>query len=211
MELLPVDGAAISVVLEGESRGTVGADSVRSRRLDELQFTFGEGPCLDAVTSGRILLVDDLTTVKGRWPAYTRAALGDGVRAAFAFPVRISGQAVGALVLYRLIPGSLGPEDLACAVVAADLAAVPIIELVGVLDPGTRQDGGPWLSGDVPARSRIHQATGLVMSQLGIDRDAALRRLRDRAVATGRTADEVAEDVVGRRILLEVDTDEERS
>jgi hypothetical protein len=51
--LLGVDGAAISVFHNGVSQGTFGSSGVLSRRLDEIQYTFGEGPCIDAVTSGR--------------------------------------------------------------------------------------------------------------------------------------------------------------
>ena len=53
VELLEVDGAAVSLMHEGSSQGTFGSSGELSRRLDELQFTFGEGPCLDAVRWGR--------------------------------------------------------------------------------------------------------------------------------------------------------------
>ena len=39
--LFGVDGAAVSMVFDGESRGTFGSSSETSRRLDEYQFTFG--------------------------------------------------------------------------------------------------------------------------------------------------------------------------
>jgi hypothetical protein len=52
VELLGVDGAAVSLMYEGSSQGTFGSSGELSRRLDEFQFTFGEGPCLDAVRWG---------------------------------------------------------------------------------------------------------------------------------------------------------------
>jgi hypothetical protein len=60
VDLLGVDGAAISVVYDGSSHGTFGANSDDSRRLDEYQFTFGEGPCLDATATRRAVLAPDL-------------------------------------------------------------------------------------------------------------------------------------------------------
>src|SRR5665213_2030925 len=52
VDLLDVDGAAISLMLEGSSQGTFGSSDGLSRQLDEFQFTFGEGPCMDAVRDG---------------------------------------------------------------------------------------------------------------------------------------------------------------
>ena len=47
VKLLDVDGAAVSLTHEGSSQGTFGSSSGLSRRLDEVQFTYGEGPCLE--------------------------------------------------------------------------------------------------------------------------------------------------------------------
>lgn len=61
VELLAVDGAAISILHDGATRGTFGSSGEWSRRLDELQFTTGEGPCIDAVSEGRAVLVANLS------------------------------------------------------------------------------------------------------------------------------------------------------
>lgn len=96
--LLSVDGASLSLTLEGSSRGTFGSSGDLSSRLDALQFTFGEGPCLDAVCSGAPVLVADLDDPgETRWPAYTGAVLRSGVSAVFALPVSLASQRVGAL------------------------------------------------------------------------------------------------------------------
>jgi hypothetical protein len=60
VQLLEVDGAAISMLPQGIPWGTVGSSGELSRRLDELQFTFGEGPCLDALTSSQTVMAADL-------------------------------------------------------------------------------------------------------------------------------------------------------
>src|SRR5690349_13712780 len=44
---LDIDAAAISLVFDGAATGTLGCSSEAARRYDEMQFTFGEGPCLD--------------------------------------------------------------------------------------------------------------------------------------------------------------------
>jgi hypothetical protein len=75
VSLLDVDGAAISVMSGGLTLGTFGSSDELSRQLDELQFTLGEGPCMDAARKGSPVRVDDLTNPgEQRWPAYAVAA-----------------------------------------------------------------------------------------------------------------------------------------
>ncbi|HXB90107.1 MAG TPA: antitermination regulator, partial [Mycobacterium sp.] len=49
--LFSIDAAAISLVFAGGTSGTLGSSGVAARVYDELQFTLGEGPCLDSVAS----------------------------------------------------------------------------------------------------------------------------------------------------------------
>lgn len=103
VELFDVDGAAISMIVDGTTRGTFGSSGPLSRRLDEYQFTYGEGPCLDAVGGRRPVLVGDLAAVtERRWPTFTGAVLDAGVRAVFALPIAIAATYVGALDLFRI-------------------------------------------------------------------------------------------------------------
>jgi hypothetical protein len=102
-----------------------------SRRLDELQFTFGEGPCLDAVASGRPVLAYDMSDRgEWRWPAFTQAVSDSGVQAVFALPVSIARKPVGALDLFRSQPGPLSDLGLDGGLWAAELAALPLLDLM---------------------------------------------------------------------------------
>ena len=74
--LFGVDAAAISLVFDGVSTGTLGASSAPARALDELQFTLGEGPCLESVSQRAPVLVVDLADPdEARWPVYGPAML----------------------------------------------------------------------------------------------------------------------------------------
>lgn len=113
VDLLHVDGAALSVVTDHCAQGTYGSSSELSRRLDELQFTFGEGPCMDSVRLARPVLCSDLDSpLETRWPVFTGAVLGEGVRAVFALPVAIATSCVAALDLFRSTPGPLSDDAL---------------------------------------------------------------------------------------------------
>ncbi|WP_299057377.1 GAF and ANTAR domain-containing protein [uncultured Nocardioides sp.] len=215
--VLDVDGAAMSVILDGASSGTFGSSNETSRRLDEYQFTFGEGPCLDAVTQGSPVLVPDLEALsERRWPAFRDAVLSDGIRGVFAVPIVVTSECVGALDLYRVRPGPLDDLVLAGAHLAAELATAPLLDLLAedVAAEAGRQDGAeddPLTRRDADGgtsemdRVEVYQATGMLISALDVDADEALLRLRAHAISSGLTATEVARAIIERRLVLDRD------
>ncbi len=208
MVLLDVDAAAISLVFDGASSGTLGSSSTHARSYDELQFTLGEGPCLDSV-AGRIpvLVVDLADPAEVRWPAYGPALLAHRIRGVYAVPVLVAGEYVGALDLFRAQPGRPPDEDLAGAVAAAELAGVPLLDLLdgdlqaAVGDPNSNA----WAELNALSRAEVGQATGMLVAQLQVEPAEALVRLRAHAYATGRSATDVARDILDRRLKLEND------
>jgi hypothetical protein len=192
-----VDGAAISVILDGTTLGTFGSSGATSRRLGELQFTFGEGPCLDAVGGGDPVLVPDLDDAREhRWPAFAPAALDLNVHAVFALPV-------------GLASGCLGALNLAGSLLAAQLAVLPVLDLMtaDVDWPAEAEGEDGWSELASLERVEVYQATGMVMAQLDVGPAEALDRLRARGFATGQTASEIAWAVVERRLSLGSDHD----
>jgi hypothetical protein len=209
VRLLEVDGAAISVMLAGSSQGTVGSSGELSRRLDELQFTFGEGPCMDAVHRGGPVIAENLADPgEQRWPAYTGSALGLGVRAVYALPIRLANSVVGALDLYRHKPGPLQGDSRLGGLMAAELAVLPVLGLLtDHADLLTVADGDKaWDQLTSLSRVEVYQATGMVMVQLDVGPSEALVRMRAHAFAHGLTAGEVAWSIVGRQLSLESDS-----
>jgi AmiR/NasT family two-component response regulator len=73
---------------------------------------------------------------------------------------------------------------------------------------GMRTDPGDeaWLDHPAHSRAEIHQATGMVLAQLGISARDALARLRAYAFAEQRLLSDVARDVVSRRLRFTRDT-----
>jgi hypothetical protein len=206
--LLDVDGAAISLIFDGGPTGTLGSSSPRARMYDELQFTLGEGPCIDSMTQRAPVLVVDLADRDdGRWPAFGPALLAHDIRGVYAMPVIVAGEYIGALDLFRHEPGQLDAEHLSGAVVAAELAAIPLLDLLdtdlkaAVDDP----DSDAWAEFNALSRAEVSQATGMLVAQLEIDPAAALVRLRAHAYAAGRNATDVARDILARRLRLDAD------
>ena len=206
--LFDVDAAAISLIFEGAASGTLGSSGASARVYDELQFTFGEGPCVDCVAMGSPVLVTDLANANEvRWPAYGPAMLDHQIRGIFAIPVVLAGIYVGALDLFRKHPGELPGDHLAGAFVAAELAGIPLLDLMGsdlqaaVDDP----DSNAWAEFNLLSRAEVSQATGMLVAQLDIEPAEALVRLRGHAYATGRSATDVARDILDRRLKLDAD------
>ena len=203
--MLNISGAGISVVTTAGNRGVVCATDDVSSRIEDLQFTLGEGPCIDAARTGAPVLVPDLSTpddlAVDRWPAFIEGAAAAGVRAVFAFPLRIGAINVGVLDVYRSEPGSLLDGQLRAALLAADAAALSLLHMDTA--------GEDLFSDNADDRStyqlQVHQATGIVQVQLGVPTEEAFLMLRARAFVLGRPLVEVATDVVARRLRFSVE------
>ena len=208
MVLFDIDAAAISLVFDGATSGTLGSSGEPARIYDELQFTLGEGPCLDSITfKGPVLVADLADPDDARWPIYGPAMLSHRIRGVFAMPVLVAGEHIGALDFFRAQPGDLGEDNLAGAIAAAELAGVPLLDLMNddleaaVNDPGSNA----WPELQALSRAEVSQATGMLVAQLGVDPAEALVRLRAHAYATGRSSTDVARDILDRRLRLEAD------
>lgn len=206
--LLGIDAAAISLVVDGANTGTLGASGALARSCDQLQFTVGEGPCLDSVTHHSPVFVVDLADPdETRWPVYGPAMVDMRIRGVFAMPVLIAGEYVGALDLFRAEPGGLPPEQLTGAIAAAEIAGIPLLDLLdtdlraAIDEPGS----DAWAELNTLSRAEVSQATGMLVAQLDVEPPEALLRLRAHAYATGRTASKVARDILERRLRLEAD------
>ena len=204
---LDIDGASISVQTASVARETLWASDPTARLLEELQFSLGEGACIQAATTRRPVLVADLrhSTEVARWPVFAEAVTEQsGARALFALPLQWGVIKLGVLELYRLAAGELSPPQCRDVLTVADLAAVMLLESrTDPDDPDDQDDSdAPWLDPALSGRAEIHQATGMVLAQLGITATEALARLRAYAFAEARLLLDVAADVVARRLIF---------
>jgi hypothetical protein len=206
LPLLGVDSAAISLIDDGVSRGTFGASDQNARTLDELQFTCGEGPCLEAARSKMPVLVPDLYAQnEPRWPAFKDAAQHVGIRAVFAIPVNVGNVGLGALDLFRVTPGPLSPTQTADALMAAEAASQILLDIAEEEVSNARRADplDQWAQVPSLARVEVYQATGMVMAQLDVSPIIALLRLRAYAFAHRLTATDVATQIIDRTLRLQ--------
>jgi GAF domain-containing protein len=192
---LPVSGVGLALMTDDGPAGTVAASDGGAQLLEELQFSLGQGPCVDASRTGRPVLVPDLAgTSPPMWPQFGAAAEAAGLRAVFALPLQVGGIRLGVLDLYRDTAGELSPEELSDALTFAD-AATQLL-----LHPQARDTDRGMLPSHALAilddRAEVHQATGVVSVRAGVTLAQALALLRARAYAEERPIGDLARDVL---------------
>ncbi|WP_131105457.1 GAF and ANTAR domain-containing protein [Ornithinimicrobium sufpigmenti] len=194
-ELLHADGVALTIGYSTDSRVTVCSTDDVAARLEDLQEVLGEGPGPEAAATGHLargLLPADRPD---RWPM-----LSEAVRSqlhtvhVLALPLAVGTDPIGVLTLHRQAPFSVQEEEIAQFLADAIGAAI-------LRDSDGRSDAPsePWLT-----RSRVHMATGMVVAQLGVAPEDALALIRAYAFAHDQTLNRVAEEIVERRVRLDV-------
>ncbi len=201
VQTLSACGAGVSMMTGDGIRGADAASDPGSARLEELQFTLGEGPCLDAYASRRPVLVPDLADgAMTRWPVYAPAAQAHGVRAVFAFPLQIGAARLGVLDVFRDRAGALTSDELRRGVLLAD---VTVAALLDQQEQGGTHTGVDDLGEAIEDRAELFQAQGMVMVQLRVSLGEAMARMRAYAYAENRRLGEVAGDIVARRLRFD--------
>ena len=180
--------------------GRCAATDEVSQLIEELQYTLGEGPCVDAYQQDQVVAEPDLADpVTSPVACLHPPALRAGVRAVFGFPLRAGTVRLGALNLYRDWPGPLTGDQHADALVVADVAARWVLEAQAGAPPGTVAEE---LEAGADFHFAVHNAAGMVSAQQGISVTEALIRLRAFAFSSDRLLADVAEDVIARRLRL---------
>ena len=127
--IVDVSGAGVMLMSGDMPRGSLCTTDEVSQLIEELQYTLGEGPCVDAYHQDEVVAEPDLANpVTPRWPAFTGPALRAGVRAVFGFPLRTGAVRLGTLNLYRDSPGPLTGNQHADGLVMADVLARWVLE-----------------------------------------------------------------------------------
>ncbi|WP_235039188.1 ANTAR domain-containing protein [Kibdelosporangium aridum] len=195
VDQVDIDAAAISLRSSSRVEELAATSDAWARRLEELQYTAGDGPGVEAFSRGGPVLVTDMATVDQRWPGFVDAAIADGLAAVFAFPLQAGAIQLGTLDLYRHQPGALSADALADATVLADLATTALLTDVAP----TRT--APWAREDTPGHyDDVNVATGMLAAQLRISVDDAFLRLRAHAFSTGQAVLEVARAILARQL-----------
>jgi hypothetical protein len=191
VEVLGAEGGAMTLASTSSERLTLSTSNGVSQQIEDLQDVLGEGPGQDAYRNGRAVV----TTVDGSraaaFPMFSEMAGAlTGDMTVWAIPMHPGGTTIGVMTLYRrtggLVYGLDDAQFLADSIGAAlldDPSAHALMPFVGWSD-----------------RARVHQATGMVVAQLGVGPEDALAILRAHAFADAVSLDRIAVEVLERRL-----------
>jgi GAF domain-containing protein len=189
MELIPgADTAGVLLVGKGGKFESLAGTSELPRRLDELQMTFNEGPCVEAALDELIVRTEDFRSEE-RWPKYSAAVVEIGVLSGLSFKLYTADRTAGALNLFSFRPKAFDAEDETTGVVLAAHAAAAIL--------ASRQ--GEQLESALSTRDRIGQAKGIIMERFGVDDMRAFEMLRKLSQDSNTRLIDVAQRVIDTR------------
>lgn len=203
-EALAIDGVGLTLASRKIGlRELMSATDARSEELEEMQFTLGEGPGIDALDGEDSIMADLGSEVsRRRWPIFAPAAVELGVHSMFAIPVKAGAASIGVLDLYRDNAGPLRSDQLAEALAYADVALALALDRRGGIDSRSYDALDDLFT---ERRAEIHQAAGMVSVQLGCGVGDALARLRAYAYSHDRRLRDVAADILARELRFSAD------
>ena len=185
---------AAGVTLVGTDGGQIfgSASSETAGELERTQQSSSQGPCHDVIRLRMPVLVDDLSA-RADWPIYRDQAEAMGIRGVMGVPLATDAVALGALDVYNESPRPWTPDDVAVALVLADLTTM-VLEYNAQLAEAKRLSA--QLQTALDSRILIEQAKGVLAGELGIEIDAGFDVLRSHARATRTSLHDLARAVV---------------
>ena len=189
-------GASAAGVMLAAPRGPlrlVASSSETMRVVELFELQAQEGPCLDAYRTGEQVEHEHLRADRGRWPRFSVVALDAGFQSAFALPLRLRDQTIGALNLFSTEQPPMDEADVLVARAFADLAAISVTQHRATRET---QRLNEQLSRALTSRVLIEQAKGVLSERGGIDLPEAFERMRGYARAHNLRLTDVAQAAV---------------
>jgi transcriptional regulator with GAF, ATPase, and Fis domain len=196
------DAAGAGILLADDHDGleVMASTSERSEFMELMHLRAGEGPCVEAITTGEVVSVQDVTEIEQRWPRFAELARGAKYASIHAIPMGLRGTTIGSLNLFRTQPGELNAADAAAAQALSDVATISILQerRIRETDAGRAQ-----LQRALDSRVVIEQAKGYLSRTQSVDPDVAFQRLRAHARSTSARLHDVAERVIAGELELQ--------
>ena len=189
------DGVSVSLQRHGRLR-TVASSNETVLRMDDHQYTTGEGPCLAAADEGRVFHIPSLAE-DPRWPAFVPLAVGEGIASILSTPLLTARGALGALNIYSNEERTFGVDEHALAGLFAHHASELLDDAE---DTSTDDELGGRIHRSLLARQVIARAQGVLMGRDGAGPDQASASLHRDARRAGVTVLEQAAEMLAATV-----------
>jgi transcriptional regulator with GAF, ATPase, and Fis domain len=204
VELLGLSAAGI-MLADGEGRLRHAACSSEQMRLVELlELQLEEGPCFEAFRNQESVRSNTAADVARRWPRFAPHARDGGFVGVTAVPLRLRGQAVGALNLFSEREGALRDDDLAIVQAMADIATIGILQARSIHDQNVLTT---QLEAALESRIVIEQAKGMVAERNRISVDEAFVQIRRFTRSSNRLLSDTARGIIDGSLLEDLRVD----
>jgi transcriptional regulator with GAF, ATPase, and Fis domain len=186
---------------------TVASSGPQAARMDEIQYSIGDGPCMTAARNCETVLLTDVldsTALPMQWGNYGAGVAGSGIRSVLAVPLLLDGEAQGALNLYSTSANAFDRS----AVAAAERSAVrasPMLRLA--VQAAQLSETNSDLMAAMRSRTIIDMALGILMAQNRCGHEEAFRILQHAAAAREVRLQSIAATVVAAVTGSNIDAD----
>jgi GAF domain-containing protein len=165
-------GAGITLVDARGKRSTSASDAL-VEQADQIQYELDAGPCLTAWRDQAPVQVDDVAS-ETRWPAWTAAVAGLGVRSVLSVPLVTAGASVGAIKVYSDQANVYDSRSAQLLTLFAQQAAVLLTNTLTLADARATSAN---VVAALDNRDIIGQAKGILIAQGAGDQDLAFAML----------------------------------
>jgi GAF domain-containing protein len=188
VQAIPAADMASVSVLRGDKAETAASSSERVWAIDSDQYAAGEGPCLEAARTGKIVRVS-LQDALERWPAFASSARAAGVASYLSAPLAIDSKFAGSLNLYSHQVHGFGDLDEKLLQVYTTAAVAAIANARRYAEMRTVAEN---LRIALDSRAVIDQAIGVLMATRGLGAEQAFRALARESQNTNTKLREIA-------------------
>jgi len=175
VDLLGVTACGIMLADHTGRLNLVAASTEQARLVELTQAQAAEGPCAGAYRTRAPVSCPDLAAARERWPDFAAAAMSAGFAAVHSLPMRLHGDAIGAMSLYSTQPTTLNSQTAELGQALADVATI------GILHERTlrrREVVTEQLQNALASRITIEQAKGILAERFHISVGEAFTMIR---------------------------------
>ncbi|TQJ24676.1 GAF domain-containing protein [Micromonospora sp. A202] len=181
-------------LLKQEGAHTAAFSGEMALRLDELQYEYEQGPCLEAAKEAAVVSVPDMSE-EVRWPQWAAQAVEGGALSSLSIGFPIQETVLGALNIYGVKPGAFDDDAVTLAQTFAGYAAVALAN-AHLYD--TTATLAAQMQSAMQSRAVIEQAKGIIMGERRCTPDEAFAVLAKVSQDSNRKLRDVAAALVER-------------
>lgn len=178
----------LTVLRSGRKPYTMSSTDELSLAVDRIQYSLGEGPCLDAAKSETAEVTGQLAHDE-RWPRFgPRCVEETGVVSMLSVRLAVLGHDQAAINFYSRLPDAFGGTGVAAASIFAPFAALAV-------EHRLREQDARNFAAALSSSRQIGTAIGILMAQRKVSSDEAFALLRAASQQLNRKLRDIAAEV----------------